>query len=310
MTPQEQTELFEDIASLTYLAEAFRDDDGNIISVNFSHHGMFRNRYADGEERPGIHDAAFIELTRLPKLKAVGTQFQPISDRGYYEVFSNLPNLEAIAVLDPVEEAGITHGYVIGANQVAPQLKVLNLKHSFSVKGSALPPLGPFPELLLLQVDVDSADKSVLGLVEWSPRIKTLHLHRTALDDAEFAKLVSLLPDLYYIQIKPSYGLPRGEKINGTSLRHLRSAENLRHLKLSHRGILPLVWDNELEHVAAIPNLETIEYPTQSPREPDGVTPEVTARLQSACPDLKINVRGAQADAGDADPLLGYQWGA
>jgi hypothetical protein len=186
------------------------------------------------------------------------------------------------------------------------QLEILELEQSQAIDNSALPLLWGYPKLRFLAVDGVSADDSVVEFARGTPALTGLELWNTALSDDDLHALVNAAQGLEYLLISPAPGdpdNPDGPRLTAASLRHLKELPNLRFLALEGRSFLPLPFENGLEHLADIPNLENVSYPRVRAGMDEGVPEDVTSRLQEAAPNLKIS-----DDRLDRPTILGYDW--
>jgi hypothetical protein len=161
-------------------------------------------------------------------------------------------------------------------------LRKLDLKHSFSVKGDpVIQNFGTFPHLKRLVVDTVHSDAEVVEFVRKNPTITEVELHRTFMSNEDFAAFIEALPDLVFLELKPHR---RADNIVGhAGLASLKNAENLRELRLSHSAWEPLAWEGGVQHLVHVPSLRVLG--TNAAKEFAGSPLE---KLAEARPDLYI----------------------
>jgi hypothetical protein len=305
ITPEQQQQVYEELAKLTRYSQAREDGAGNIIGVGFTNHPSLAEDDEPEGAYPGLNDAAMEKLSRLPWLESIALQSQPLTDSGY-QLIGLLPRIEAVTISDPVYQPGLSHAYVMSLENLKEQLEILELEQSQAIDNSALPLLWGYPKLRFLAVDGVSADDSVVEFARGTPALTGLELWNTALSDDDLHALVNAAQGLEYLLISPAPGdpdNPDGPRLTAASLRHLKELPNLRFLALEGRSFLPLPFENGLEHLADIPNLENVSYPRVRAGMDEGVPEDVTSRLQEAAPNLKIS-----DDRLDRPTILGYDW--
>jgi hypothetical protein len=305
ITPEQQQQVFEELAKLSRYSEARKLSNGTIVGVGFSNHPSLKQDDEPEDAYPGLNDAAMQKLLQLPQLESIALQSQPLTDSGY-QVIGLLPRVETVTISDPVYQPGLSHAYVISLENLKEQLEVLELEQSEAIDNSALPLLWGYPKLQFLAVDGVSADDSVIDFVRGTPALTGLELWNTTLSDEELHALVNAAQGLQYLLIAPAApesGEPRGSRITASSLRHLKELPNLRFLQLQGEGILPLPFENGLEHLTEIPNLTKLSYPQKHAGMDEGVPADVTSQLKEARPDLEIS-----ADQLERPRIMGYDW--
>ncbi len=313
ISPEEQEAVFQQLAEKTYHAEKTTDAAGNIIFVCLNQHEFFKKK-SDRPDAPGLSDQDMKLLLRLPELRGLTLQRQPISNQGY-EVLKEMPQLEVASIADfktnrqqapetlPTSEM-IT--YLDGARG----LKVLDLTHSFRMQGDpeVLQDMQGFPELEVLVVDVGISDdwEEFWPFVQKSPKLKRLKLHRCNFSEEQIAQLLNALPELEFFEMKPAGNEPE-KRWSYQSLKLVAAHPAIRVLRLIHSDAFPLPWENGLEHLAQADNLEVFMYPNPQTGEKElKVAEEDLARLKDARPDLQINPPRPQWP--EKPNPAGYEW--
>ena len=162
-------------------------------------------------------------------------------------------------------------------------LRTLDMKHSFSVKGEpCIQDMATFPALEKLVVDTVHSNAELIPFVQRHPGIRWLRIHRSSMTNDDFAQVAAALPNLEILEIKPRNQKQAGI-IGPPALRHLQGLDKLRWLYLSHEWY-QAPWEGGLEHLVDIPSLEAVQIAI-------GEGPERLAlleRLAEARPELWI----------------------
>lgn len=297
-SPGEQAQVFEELAAKTGYAAHETDAEGNIIFICLNQMGPEKPFH---QGRPGLGDDDLARLLHFPKLQAITLVAQPATDAGY-AVLKSFPDLRSVRLgnlctpkPEPAE-AGAPTSATIAHLDGARKLQILDLTHTFRMDDAdeVLASMQGFPELEVLIVDVGISNRpeALLDFIAKCPKIKRLKLHRTTLSEADFARLLSALPDLEYLEIKPSGNKP-GERWSHQSLALLRDHRSVKVLRLIQGDALPLPWKNGLEHVVEARGLEVLRFPNRGyeirGREQDVVPEADLERLRQARPELIIN---------------------
>ncbi len=292
--PAQQQAVFEYLAARTFHAEKAEDAAGNIIFACFNQHDVFRKKKPDA---PGLADADMLRLLHFPELRGVTLQRQPLSDAGY-AVLAAFPKLEAASLVDVMTHKGLPAVQRATSRHItfldgARELKVLDLTHSFGMQDDppVLQTMRGFPKLKVLVVDAGLADDPAefLPFVGKCPEVERLKLHRCTFSDAEMARVFAALPNLRWLEMKPSGNTPES-RWSHRSLRMIPALPKLEVLRLIHGDALPLPWTDGLEHLAAahVPRHFMFPEPDKG-KEERAVKEEDIARLRAARPDLAIN---------------------
>jgi len=299
-SPDRQLEIFRGLAEKSQFSVYETDADGHLIFIGFCNRN---GRHASTppeqqtkhrDQRPGLDDDDFRKILHFPKLRAVATQFQRISDDGY-AVLTAFPDLVAVnlsnlktAMKNDDQPQTPTSQTLLYLDQLR-QLQDWNTTHSFGYQDEppVLNEMQGFPELRSLNVDVGHADDfdELFPFIQKSPKLEFLKLHRTNFSEAQIKQILDLLPNLKRLDIKPRGNTP-GKRWSYRSLRLIQDYPNLESLRLIHADALPLPWEDGLEHLVAAKQLKYLDFPISG----DGreVRPEDLQRLQQARPDLKI----------------------
>jgi hypothetical protein len=253
---------------------------------------------ARGAKLPrGVDDEAFREILKLPHLRAIFLEMQPLSDAGY-AVLGRLKNLEDVRIHYPIgrgakpgQEAPVpaTDRFAQFINDL-PGLRVLQLKHIFAIEGDGMTGLAPQRELEHLELDTICAGPSALDFLMSAPRLRNLQLHRTSLNDAQFQELCAALKNLEVLELKPDRNEPKKDYITGRSLRGLVGCRKL--------TVLQLGWDwKEMTYrdgLDALEQMSALRQVTFSDLGIKGFGPDAprVQTLHRARPDLLIRFPG------------------
>ena len=300
--PEEQLKIFKEMAEKSQFSVYETDDAGNITFVGFANRGG-RNKGPNekqikhDDDRPGLTNEDFGKILYFPKLEAVATQFQRITNKGY-AVLTAFPGMVAINLSNLENGPWAEDKQEEMRDRISPELfryldgmrnlRYWNTTHSFGFQDEedVLQELQGFPELRYLNVDVGHADDfdELYPFIQKSPKLEFLKLHRTTLSEAQVKMILDALPNLKRLDIKPRGNKP-GERWSYQSLALIKNYPNLESLRLIHGAALPLPWENGLEHLVEAKNLKYFEFPRNDKNAPD---PEDLKRLQEARPDLVI----------------------
>jgi len=291
LSPSKQEAVFQKLASQTNAADCITDDAGNILAVGFSNHASLAPK---GDSAPGLTDPSLAELATLPHLETVALQSQPLSDGGY-EHLSQISQLRAVAISQPVFVPGLTHACVQSLQGKSETLEALDLDETEAIENDILPLLYGFPRLRFLGIDGKQADNSVAEFAEGAENIEALDLRETTLSDEGLARLLRSLPKLRMLRL----GSDGATGINAWSLRHLTHSSSLEVLDLQGTAFANLPWAHGLEPLAELPDLRQLRLPESS--EPEAQ--EAIAKLQAARPDLRIG-----GDPVNFTDTLGLDW--
>jgi hypothetical protein len=208
-----------------------------------------------GEGEP-FNDADAAMLAEIPTIKV----FEWNNPRITAEGVQSIGTMEQLEVLTLWLGGGIDDidaGAILALDSLK-NLRKLDLKHSFSVKGEpVIQKMTTFPHLQWLTVDTVHSDAEVVEFLQKNPTITELELHRTTMSNEDFAKVTAALPDLVYLELKP---LRRAEGIvNNAGLASIKKLTKLQKLTLSHSGWKPLEWEGGVEHLVGVLSLRLLQ---------------------------------------------------
>jgi len=299
--PEEQLQIFEEMAAKETFACYDTDEAGNIIFVGFNHAHHGRNPFPRSQERrndkgtvPGLSDEDFQKILHFPKLRGVAAQNLKLTDAGY-AVLEAFPELEVLNLSNlktgwPDDYTGPTPGSrTLQVVDGARGLKIWDTTHSFGFNDepAILNEMQGFPELKVLIVDVGHANDfdELFPFIQKSPNIEFLKLHRCTFSEDQMRQILEALPNLKRLDMKPNGNTP-GERWSYQSLALLKDYPNIQYVRLIHGDALPLPWENGLEHLADANGLTHIEFPLEDRGR--AVDPADIKKLMEARPDLNI----------------------
>jgi len=273
-----QRAILQSCATKVFLCKAGYDRDGNVRSLEFSNHGAFmppgiEDKAAYIATKPGLDDATFLQIQKLPALKALRLLKQPLSDEAY-AVLQTWPTLEAFCIEGHKgDNTGSFMRYINGH----PDLQWLELKHLFGLDGTTVDELEAFPKLQRLELDNASATAKALPFLAKNPQILDFELHRSNMTNEEIGQLVKSLPNLERLALKPG---GRGH-FDQQALAHVASLTNLKVFGFHHWKDDMFVWENGIEYLAELPHLTSVEVPSKQWDLP------AMKKLREAKPDLQ-----------------------
>jgi len=259
----DQKAITEALAEKVFLCNVGYDSEGNVRSLELSNHAAFMPPGVEKEQkeaymagRPGLDAETFSRVAGLPKLKALRLLKQPLPDEAY-EVLKTWPDLEAFLIEG--HEGDNTGSFMLYING-HPELRWLELKHLFGLDGTTVDQLDAFPKLERLELDNASATNKALPFLARNPQVIDFELHRSNMTNEEIGQLVEDLPNLERLALKPSGGKDR---FDHRALAHVAKLEKLKSFGFHHWKEDMIVWDDGIEHLAKLPNLEFIELPNK-----------------------------------------------
>jgi hypothetical protein len=226
-------------------------------------------------------------IVKLPHLEAIAIEKQSLGDASY-ALLGRLKQLRDVRLHYMQADAGATPNAPLFINQLPLPLKVLEIKHNFSIKGGCMDQLKPQPELRKLELDTGYAGPECVEFIKQSPKIENLQLHRTTIGDAQLQEIFRALPSLEILLVRPSGQQRLEDRITGRSLRGLVACQRLRLL------ILGIQWKEfpyrgGLDVLANLPKLEKVVF---APSDINGFSIDDPAvrRLHGVRPDIEIRV--------------------
>lgn len=307
--PRSQKEIAGAFAARSVGSKIITDSAGNVVKLALSRHAAKE----DEPMPPGVGDAEFGDILKLPKLEAVFIEKMPLSDASY-ALLGQLKSLKDVRIHYPTQSKPLPNSAPFKAtdrfaqflNQL-PGLRVLQLKHIFGMNGDGISGLAAQPELEHLEIDTVCAKASAVPFVVAATKLRNLQVHRCEWTDADLQRVLSALPDLEVLELKPNK-MPR-DPIAARSLRGLANCPKLKLIQLTGQWV-DLAYEGGLDVLAKLPALEQVNCVGFKDLTAGS---EAVQRLQKARPDLLIKVgdktlggRLGQKALGVDD---GYDWG-
>lgn len=304
-----QKEIAEAFAARSVGSKVITDNAGNVVKLAISRHGAKEGAAMP----PGVGDAEFGDILKLPKLEAVFIEKMPLSDASY-TLLGQLKSLKDVRIHYPTQSKPLpssapfkaTDRFAQFLNQL-PGLRVLQLKHIFGMNGDGMAGLAPQPELEHLEIDTVCAKASAVPFVVAATKLRNLQVHRCEWTDADLRRVLGALPQLEVLELKPNK-MPR-DPIAARSLRGLTNCPKLKLLQLTGQWA-DLAYDGGLDVLAKLPALQQVNFVgfKDLTAESDSVQ-----RLHKARPDLLIKVGDKTLGGKPGQKPLGvddgYDWG-
>ena len=307
----EQKRIAESFAARSVGSKIIYDDAGNVAKLAISRHtGQKTNDPATMP--PGVGDAEFADILKLPLLEAVFIEKMPLSDASY-ALLSQLKQLRDVRIHYPTQSKPlpnsppftVTDRFAQFLNQL-PGLRVLQLKHIFGMKGDGMTGLKPQTELEHLEIDTVCAGSSAVPFVAAAKKLKNLQVHRCDWTDADLQTVLGALPELEVLELKPNK--MKADPIAGRSLRGLALCPKLKLVQLTG-FFADLPFDGGIDVLAKLPALQQVSFILKDVT----VDSDVIKKLHTARPDLLIKIgektlggKPGQKPIGVDD---GYDWG-
>lgn len=313
----EQKAAAERLIAASDRGRAIYDDRGNVVRLAIGRTPP--DEFVAGRKlAPGVDDELFQEVLKLPYLEGIFIEMQPLSDAGY-ALLARLRSLRDVRIHHPIGRTApaafasatpATDRFALFLNEL-PGLRVLQLKHIFTVPGDAMTGINPQPELEHLELDTICAGPGALPFLTALPRLKNLQLHRTSLTDAQLRDVARHWRALEVLELKPDRHEPRTNYITGRSLAALEPCLNLR--------VLQLGWDwkempytDGLDALVRLPGLRQVTIGNIGIKGFGPESAEVQA-LHRARPDLLLLVNGRRLGGAPGQPAEsvddGWTWG-
>jgi hypothetical protein len=315
-TPAEQRAVAERFCAKAVMSKVVYDDAGNVIKLAVSNHAAFWP-HKDKPVPPGIDNELFREVLKLTKLQAIFLEKQPLSDESY-ALLKQLKALQDVRLhypagvrAKPAEAAPVpaTADFALCINDL-PGLKVLQLKHIFSVPGDGIAKLKPQSELEHAELDTICSGPSAVPFLKAATKLRNLQVHRTSMSDAQLQEVLAALPNLEVLELRPN-NQPKEGFITGRSLRGLKHCPKLRVLHISLQW-KELPWDGGLDVLATLPHLQQVVLAPSDLKELSVDSPQIR-KLHEARPDLLIVIGGKSIGGKPGQQKVGiddgYDWG-
>ena len=290
----EQAAIVDAFAQYTVQQKAVYDDAGNVVRLAISNHTAFWKGNPEAPPEPMPESVFQDGITKLTHLEAIAIEKQNLGD-GSYALLGQLTKLRDVRLHYMQADASATPDAPLFINRLALPLKVLEIKHNFSIKGGCMDRLKPQPELRKLELDTGYAGSACVAFIKQSPKIENLQIHRTTIDDDGLQQILAALPELEILLVRPN-GQKRVEnRITGRSLRGIVNCPKIRLL------VLGLEWKEfpypgGLHVLTKLPKLEKVVF---APTDIEGFSLDNPAiqQLHKERPDIEIHV-GRQSIGG------------
>lgn len=310
--PIEQKRIAESFAVKSVGSKIIYDDAGNVVKLAISRHTGKRDDDAT-KMPPGVSDAEFRDILKLPKLEAVFIEKMPLSDASY-ALLGQLKSLKDVRVHYTTQSKPLPNSAPFQAtdrfaqflNQL-PGLRVLQLKHIFGMNGDGMAGLAPQTELEHLEIDTVCAKASAVPFITAARKLKNLQVHRCEWTDADLQKVFAALPQLEVLELKPNK--VKADPIAARSLRGLANCPKLRLVQLTGQWA-DLNYDDGLDALAKLPALQQVNFVGFKDLTAES---EAVQRLHKARPDVLIKVGNQTLGGKPGQKPLGvddgYDWG-
>ncbi|MFP4382377.1 MAG: hypothetical protein ACLFUS_17885 [Candidatus Sumerlaeia bacterium] len=311
-----QEEIAKELIDLAHAGYYELDDDGNVIKFGASNHQIY---YEDKSKppAPGIDDANFRKILKFPKLQAIFLEKQPLNNSSYM-LIAQLPEIIDLRLhyandkqfREKLGDSFADENFALVVNHMQKPLKILELKHLFGIDGTVIDQLKPQPELEKLELDNDFCGPEAVPFILAAPKVRSLQLHRTTINEEDLLKIGQALKGLEVIVIRPNGNPPSGNPIDGGSLRAFEKHPSLKYMYMGIDWHNSLEYDGGLEYLATAPNMK---YLHMAPNRPiiSIESPQVQA-LHKAAPNIIILTKdgiigGTREDMIHQDE--DYRWG-
>ncbi len=305
----EQKRAAEAFAARSVGSKIITDDAGNVLKLAVSRHAA-----KEGEPMPpGVGDAEFGDILKLPKLEAVFIEKMPLSDASY-ALLGQLKHLKDVRIHYPTQSKPLPNSAPFTAtdrfaqflNQL-PGLRVLQLKHIFGMSGDGMTGLAPQPELEHLEIDTVCAKASAVPFVAAATKLRNLQVHRCEWTDADLQRVLGALPQLEVLELKPNRMAKN--PIAARSLRGLANCPKLRLVQLTGQWT-NLDYDGGLDVLTTLPALQQVNFVGFKDLTAES---QAVQRLHKARPELLIKVGNQTLGGKPGQKSLGvddgYDWG-
>lgn len=205
--------------------------------------------------RMHMDDADMERLLHFPKLQMVWIQHQNVGDSGI-KVLQKFPDLVDVRfhyMNDGVSKCSKDFLKNINMHR---NLRVLEIKHCFSMPIVDMSVLDGFPYLTRLVLDNGAATAQGLAFARKCPSIRDLSWHRGTMKQSDFAATIAALPNLQHLLCR-SYSVKEG--VPATALEPLRGHTTLESLWLVGDHFKAMVANEDfLMPLVDIPTLKTL----------------------------------------------------
>lgn len=281
--PSAQKAAAEALGAAVVAHEIVYDDQGNVIKIALSNHTGTPRGKAGNQEAPGITPELFERILELPHLQAVAIEKQPVGNDSY-ALLGQLKNLTDVR-LHYMDRDKADSEAPLFINELPQPLTILEIKHNFGIDGGCMESLKPQPELRKLELDTGFATAEALEFITQSPKITNLQMHRTSMSDEEMRTVLTALPNLEILEIKPA-----NQKANPITVRTLQALKHCPNLKV-FQGVSSwgdeIVFEGGLDVFVALPNVKEINF---RPKGIDNILEHpAIQKLHEARPDILIN---------------------
>lgn len=294
-----QKQAAEALCARAVTSKVVFDPEGNVTKLAISNHDASRQEKIQPLPEP-LSAENFRRVVDLAKLEAIGLEMQQLGD-AELALLGQLPELRDVRLhyMWGRKKGGTaTEDAPLFINNLARPLRVLELKHNFSIEGGCMPKLKPQPELEKLELDLGYATNDAVPFIVAAPKLRNLQLHRTTISDERFQEVLAALPALEMLEVRPLGG---GENpITGKSLRGLRANPRLQLVRLGMNW-KQLPFEGGLDVFVDHPG---IRYLVLEPSDPKAFTLDDPAiqELHAKRPDIRIVVRGKSLGGDGAPP--------
>jgi hypothetical protein len=267
-------------------SKVITDSAGHVTHLAISSHEGFRKDKTIPVPEP-ISGETFRRVLDLPHLQAIALEHQKLGDADL-ALLGQLKNLRDVRLhyLWGSKKGGTaTADAPLFINQLPLPLTVLELKHNFSIDGGCMDKLKPQPELVKLELDTGYATNSAVPFIRTATKLRNLQLHRTTIGDDQFQLMLSSLPGLEILEVRPE----RASTLTGASLRGLAATPKLQILKIGLNW-KSLPFEDGLDVLVKHPGIRFLIIDPSDLKDFSVKDPAIQA-LHSARPDIRIFVR-------------------
>jgi len=233
---------------------------------------------------------------------------QPLTDADYAKL-KQLPELEDIRLhyvghtKEHPELEGQTTADSAKVIDAFPNLRILELKHSFGLNKETAPQLGPQPDLVKLELDIPYSRTPSVPLMQSATKVRNFQLHRTSLTKDEFISVIRNMPELEVVEVRPAWPA----NLQSDSLVAFKDHPKLKAIAMS-LDWGELQWEDGLEHLASCPNLEVVQIGVKG----IGIDSPAIQKLHEVRPDITIMAGGKKLEGtGEWKTFprdAGYEW--